>query len=420
MNPVVLQLNPEGAFDLRTMVNRPVADGVQLRFGTLTAGGGAGQALLFDRAAFDEGKAQSWYERYRGQFLEDGAIEPVETVEAVEIFAAGEYHGKKFTEKEVEAIAERTARGSQSGRPPWARIGHTDKTETYGERLRVPRLGTLKNIRYQAGKVIADVIGAPRRFAQAVKNGAYPERSVEIIYRDPEGNPIEPVIESVGFIGQGHGAVKTLAGLGVLYASEGMYQAPEEGDRREPIAMRIAFGEKEASPMPEPEKKVGVVEISETELNELRAAKEELDKIRPQVEQLASLKGEMETLAKEKENQAKRISDLEAATRNQTNERLVDDLIREGKLEPAVRMAEIEHLNRLDTLPAEAVLRFSEGGQEKTVTLKEHRVRELQARKPVPEMGAPRADARQSDESDVPLTESARRKQREREQAEKK
>lgn len=139
------------------------------------------------------------------------------TIPNVEIFAVGKHHGFPFDEAVVAQLVADT--NAQLGREPFLRVGHGkgDKPND-GE----PRAGTLANLRYHAGKVIADFLNVPAAVYKAIQNGALPKRSVELVrdYRDKAGNVMPWVLDSVALLGTAHPEVKDLRDIGAIYAAE--------------------------------------------------------------------------------------------------------------------------------------------------------------------------------------------------------
>jgi len=420
MGSVVITLNPEGNFDPTSLATRVVAEGVTLRHGTLKGQTGkrAGQALLFDEATgLDEQGALEWYEASHGMFAEDGSIEPVETMTDVEVFAAGVYDGIPFPEEAVRRLAETTSEVERTGREPFVGLGHSEKRMSPTERQRTPRLGTGRNIRYKAGKILADLMGVPRSLARAIRSGAYPKRSVEIVndYVDNSGKRFPPLIESIRLLGQAHPRVKTLADVGVLYAGEDEYRALRIGQEAPEsfVALRVTTNmEGERMPNEKPGTPEGAdprtIMIEKKELEALRADAEALKALKALKAKTSTdeeaLKAKLKGLEDQRDAQAKRIAALEAQGRETEVDALLRELTHDGKLEPVLKMAERAHLLRLKELPAETTLTFAEDGKDRTVHLYDLRVAELRGRKPVQRMAEKaRADA-EPEETSIPTT----------------
>lgn len=100
---------------------------------------------------------------------------------------------------------------------PAAKIGHGSDA---------PAVGWLENIRINSDgtKVLADVKGVPRRFADLVKAKAYRTRSVELsaLTSQRDGKRYERVISGLAWLGGKMPAVRTLDDVHALYAAAGV------------------------------------------------------------------------------------------------------------------------------------------------------------------------------------------------------
>jgi hypothetical protein len=101
----------------------------------------------------------------------------------VELMAAGENvrghgspeEGEVFSERDLEELVEATR---EAGRPVPCRVGHFRPN-----RDDEPAVGWVHpdSLRVRAGKLVADLVKVPRKFARLVEAGAFRGRSVETV-----------------------------------------------------------------------------------------------------------------------------------------------------------------------------------------------------------------------------------------------
>ena len=92
---------------------------------------------------------------------------------------------------------------------------------TIGHESSAPAVGRLTNVRVAGDKLLADVKEVPRRFAELVKVGAFPSRSVELSrVTSKTGRRFERVVSALAFLGGRQPAVRGLADIETLYEGD--------------------------------------------------------------------------------------------------------------------------------------------------------------------------------------------------------
>lgn len=317
----------------------------------------------------------------------------------VEIFALGNHHGYEFTDAEVERMVADT--NAIDGRAPYVGIGHDRKD---GD----PRAGTLANLRYQAGKVIADFMGVPKKVFDAIRAGGLPKRSVELVrdYRDKAGSVFPWIIDAVALLGSAHPEVKDLADIETLYAKEGARRLVIFTEAEWPDDQREAEMPKE-NPAEVEEREVDVTtaeaEAEEKETEEEAEDTTEMDGLREENEKLRE---EIKGLQSEKGDLGDRVRDLEEKDRNATVDAVMSELGSEGKVLPAE--AGVIRADLTDKLASPRMLSFGE----KTEDAYKATVAQLRAREPKVDFGEKTTGGPNPERGGPPTTESEYRAQR--------
>ena len=145
----------------------------------------------------------------------------VYTIEDVEIFSTGSFLPSsgapmEYTDDDIKKIVDGTNQFiADTGVRPANYIGHLDDTE----RREAPALGFLSNLRQKGDKVVADLVNVPKRLADAIRTGAYSNRSIELLedFEEPtNGKSYDYVIQALAWISE-MPAVKNLNDLVEVY-----------------------------------------------------------------------------------------------------------------------------------------------------------------------------------------------------------
>jgi hypothetical protein len=117
--------------------------------------------------------------------------------------------GDYWTPEQLRAIADANRELADELSPP-AKIGHSSDG---------PALGRLRDVRVVGEKLVADIKGVPRRFADLVRSGAYSSRSVELSRMTSQrtGKKFDFVVTGLAWLGDKLPAVRTLDDVHALY-----------------------------------------------------------------------------------------------------------------------------------------------------------------------------------------------------------
>lgn len=159
---------------------------------------------------------------------------PTVNLNAIEIFAEGNWNGDKYTGDDLQAIVDSFG---HVGFEPTVKAGHADGQDDEAQARRVfgaPALGYVSRVYRQGKKLLADIKQVPRRFAELIRTGAYKRISSEIFwnYRDDStGRTYPRVLKSIAFLGAEIPALTNLAAVESLYhrAGNGAVFAYQDG-----------------------------------------------------------------------------------------------------------------------------------------------------------------------------------------------
>jgi len=128
----------------------------------------------------------------------------------VEVFAAGEWNGDKYTEADLDEMV-RAFKELKGKWKPVVKLGHKAQPKDATEQ---PALGFVTELKRKGKKLLATISNVPKTLMQAIKNGLYGRRSAEVLwnYRD-EGKKYPRVLSAVAILGSSIPAVTTLADI---------------------------------------------------------------------------------------------------------------------------------------------------------------------------------------------------------------
>lgn len=146
-------------------------------------------------------------------------------IAGVEILSVGSWHGQgcpadgcTFTTDDLDKIV--TAHNATVGtlRPP-VKLGHDDDQKLL-QADGYPAAGWVTNVRRTGEKLIADLVGVPKKIAELIDAGAYRTRSVELDGNiDIGGTTYDIVLTGLALLGADLPAVQSLADITKLYAT---------------------------------------------------------------------------------------------------------------------------------------------------------------------------------------------------------
>ena len=123
------------------------------------------------------------------------------TIRGVEIFAAGEHNGDRYTEKDLDAMVEAFR---ELDFKPALKVGHAEKPGT-------PAYGYIDNLRRVGSKLVADFIDVPREIYEQIKRRGFDRVSAEIWWNlRRAGKVFKRVLKAVALLGA---EVPAVAGL---------------------------------------------------------------------------------------------------------------------------------------------------------------------------------------------------------------
>ncbi|MFZ9092488.1 MAG: hypothetical protein ACO3FE_20615, partial [Planctomycetaceae bacterium] len=145
----------------------------------------------------------------------------------VPIFSVGEWNGLKFSEEDLDDIAENFESLREIHKVP-LKLGHNDEQPmTDGQ----PALGWADNVRRQGDKLIADFTDVPRILRNAIKARRFRSVSVELLMGVKRGDSVlRHVLDAVAILGADQPAVNNLGDLEQFLATRSM-QFDDAGHR---------------------------------------------------------------------------------------------------------------------------------------------------------------------------------------------
>ncbi len=207
------------AFDADSLRAKPLDAGVSLVVGKLRGGDGMEkvQGYQFAEGQFSATQARGWLkDRGVASYMfapADAAAETFAEIRDMEIFEAGTYRGKVYTNKDLDKIIDNFR---QSPVEPPLVVGHGEDQE-FLKREGLPAAGWLTALKRVGSKLVASFGDVPRVIAEAIERKAYKQRSAEI-YHDFQGRGM--TLRRVALLGADVPEVKTLSDAVALYGDD--------------------------------------------------------------------------------------------------------------------------------------------------------------------------------------------------------
>lgn len=144
---------------------------------------------------------------------EDDKIETPSQSLDMEIFAAGNWHGDRYTQQDLQDIVN-NFNSLQNEIKPFIKLGHSQKDNQ-------PALGWIQSLRLMGEKIVASVTDIPQIVFDAIQRKLYNRVSSEIYwnYKSAAGKTYNYVLKAVALLGATVPEVKTLNDL-TAYLSE--------------------------------------------------------------------------------------------------------------------------------------------------------------------------------------------------------
>jgi len=252
----------------------------------------------------------------------------------VEIFEAGTYRGKPYTEEDLDTMVANFAACPEI--KPVGVIGHSEDQDLMKE-SGIPAAGWMTALKRVGKKLVASFADVPQIVAELIDRKAYKRTSAEI-YTDYNGKG--HAIRRVAWLGGEIPEVKTLQDVLALYA-----------DAPEGKTTWVSFDEmdpestgKENNNMPTPEE-------LQKQIDDLKA-------------QLSSLEEEKKKLEADNADKTEQLSEVQKKAKRDDINRFCEDLKKEGKVIPAMQDMGLERF--MEDLDGTNVVKFAEKGEEIT------------------------------------------------------
>lgn len=240
----------------------------------------------------------------------------------IEIFQAGTYRGKTYTEDDLTAMVKNFGELKEKIKPTMV-IGHSEDQKLLQD-SGLPAAGWMDEVKKVGSKLVASFKDVPKVVADLITKGAYKRISSEI-YNNFEDKGL--ALRRVALLGGEIPEVKTLQDVAALYADTGE-------------TTWICFNEPDQSP-----KKKGEDEMK----TEIEKFQEQLTQLS---EQVNTLKTENETLKTEKAQVVTKLSEREKIEKTGKVREMVKPL-RDSGLAPAVADRLEAFSERLDSSKVE-------------------------------------------------------------------
>ena len=195
------------------------------------------QVIRFDKTKFTEASARKWLKDhdFKAISFEPAQDAPaqhakLETVDMPneQVFAIGKWtdsSGAAHTYSEEDLIGMAKA-ANESNYKPAIKLGHNEEQtalkEAFGDGAAAA--GWMRNFRVEAGKLIADLTGVPKKLSDLIKAGAYKCKSLEISsdFKDEGlGKTFKLMPVGLALLGAKMPALSNLNDLTAIYKTEG-------------------------------------------------------------------------------------------------------------------------------------------------------------------------------------------------------
>lgn len=284
------------------------------------------------------------------------AYADLKDIKGVEIFAAGEWNGDKYTEEDLEKIVS-SFENTKSILKPYLKLGHSKKQELLAKD-ELPAAGFIDKVYRKGKKLLADFVHIPSKIFELIKNKAYNRVSSEIFVNfKSDGKTYPYALKAVALLGGETPAVHTLNDILSLYSKnigEKSSLEPEAEDLQAfEMELEPLSGEDSAEVNKEEEdiKMATLEELNrqnvklEAEVNSLESEKAELEKeIEEAEKKLKEAEANLKEYKEKSESLEKKVKEIEKEKRNQEIEALVNSYNEKGSIVPAQKPFLIELL----------------------------------------------------------------------------
>ena len=295
----------------------------------------------------------------------------------LQIFKPGTHiamNGKRLVFSEADVMASAQAYDPAVSEAPLV-IGHP--------KVDAPAYGWVQGLSFADGTLQAEPTQVDAAFADLVRAGSYKKISVAFYPPDAPNNPKPGVyyLRHVGFLGATPPAVKGLKSASFADATEGIVEFGDWSDQVELGFWRrlknFFIGEKgqEAADSLFPEYEMETLARDayqpETEVEAASAYAEQTQEQNMNEEELKAQKAALDQQALEFAEREKTLNAKEAAQRHSGHVTFAENLIKEGKLLPALKEQAVALLDFADGLQDGSTIEFGEGESKQTLPLAE-------------------------------------------------
>lgn len=275
----------------------------------------------------------------------------LKNIAGVEIFAAGEWNGDKYSEEDLDKIVN-SFQDTKTILKPYLKLGHSKKQELLNKD-ELPAAGFIDKVYRSGKKLLADFVNIPSKIFELIKNKAYNRVSSEIFVNfKSEGKTYPYALKAVALLGGETPAVHTLNDILALYS-----KSIGEKSEVEPEAENLKAYEMELDPSTQvnpSEEEINMATIEElnrqnikfeAEVKSLEAENAELTKELEQSEKkFKEIEAEVKEYKEKHEILVKSLKQIEKEKRNQEIDSLVSTYVEKGTIVPAQKPFLVELL----------------------------------------------------------------------------
>lgn len=230
-------------------------------------------------------------------------------LKGVEIFSTGKWNSDNFTVDDLQGMVN-TFNATKSGVKPYIKLGHNKEQKLAQEKIAkdgLPSLGWIDNMYLKGDKLVADIVGIPKKVYDLIKVGAYKKVSCEMFFNVKiKEKKFSHLITAVSLLGADTPAVMNLEDIHAMY-----FESEDKPKLYFEQALDFTFNDEsqtKETPMPKTEAEIKLEIDLETKEKEFAAEKERADKL---AADKAALDSELAELKKFKAAQDQK--DIEAA-----------------------------------------------------------------------------------------------------------
>lgn len=272
----------------------------------------------------------------------------------IEIFEAGTYRGKAYTEEDLARMVRNFEKHGPAIKPV-AVVGHSEDQKLLQD-SGIPAAGWMTTLKQAGKKLLASFRDVPKVIADLVNRKAYGRISSEI-YNDYEGDGL--AIRRVALLGGEIPEVKTLQDVLALYADnpkgETTWVTLSETDPEPAAPPAAAPAAGDGTNVP-PD---GGKEITDMDMEKLAEQVATLSEGMVKLQEENKAKdSQIAALQEKNQETATKLSETQKQKRREDINRFLEDLTADGKLSPALRFMGLDKF--MQGLDDSAVVKFGE------------------------------------------------------------